>query len=149
MSMQQSTPSPLAPLAVLLEKVFSTYVQVFVSLLIVGSVINVSTVQSAAMAGIPTALTLIANGLPAVPVGLPFYVDLLLRVVRTYVVSFVGLVVAQPAFHLNRSIAQAALVGALPAALSALKGGIASKVGRADSAALLPVALDVPVSAVA
>lgn len=135
------------PFIVLAEKVLSTYIQAFITVLIVGPTINVSTAQAAAIAAIPAALTVVANGLPVVPIGLPFYVDLVLRIVRTYVVSFLGYLIAIPTFALDRSILQAAAAGALPAALSLLKGGLASKVGRTDSAALLPLSMDMPASA--
>ena len=142
--------TPLAnPFFVLLEKVLATYVQVFIGVLVVGQAINASTAQAAAIAAIPAALTILANGLPVVPIGLPFYVDLILRTVRTYAVSFIGLLIAQPVFKLDRSAAMAAAVGGIPTALAVVKGGLASKVGQANSAALLPARLDMPASVAA
>lgn len=132
----------MAPFVVLLEKVIATYVQSFIGLLFLGDTLDVSTSQAAAISSIPAALTVLANGLPVIPVGLPFYVDLTLRTIRTYVVAFLGLLVALPTFELDYSIGLAAAGGALPAALAVLKGGLASKVGRTDSAALLPASLD-------
>lgn len=129
-------------LAVLSEKTASTYVQAFITALLIGSAIDVSTGQAAALAAIPAALTIVMNGLPGVPVGLPFYVDLTFRVLRTYVAGFLGFLVAMPTFRLSYSILQAAAAGALPAALAILKGGLASQVGDPASAALLPASVD-------
>lgn len=131
-------------LIVLVEKVIATYLQSFVAFLLVGETIDASIAESAAVAAIPAALTVVANGLPTVPPDLPFWVDLVLRTVRTYVVTFVGLIVADPVFSLDISVAAAAATGAIPAALALLKAGLASKVGYDDTAALLPAELDVP-----
>lgn len=136
---------PAAPLIVLAEKVVSTYVQAFLSLLIVHDTIGADLAQTAAIAAVPTALTAFINALPAVPVGLPFWIDLVLRVVRTYLATFVGLLLAMPVLHLNFTILVATLTSALPAALAVLKGGIAAKVGNTATAALLPAKLDVAV----
>lgn len=137
----------MSPFISLAEKALATYLQVFVTGLLVADALGASTAQSAAIAAIPAALTVLANGIPVVPSGLPFYVDLVLRTGRTYVVSFLGFLVAVPVFRLDYSIAVAAATSALPAALAVLKGSLASKVGRSDSAALLPLRYDSPVSA--
>ncbi len=131
-----------SPIVVLAEKVLWTYVQAFIMVLVVGDVLNTSTLQAAAIAAIPAAITTAINALPAVPTGLPFYVDLTLRVIRTYVAAFLGLLVALPTFELSYSVGVAAAAGAIPAALAVLKGGLAAKVGNRSSAALLPAAVD-------
>lgn len=120
----------------LLEKTVSTYVQAFITALLVGQTIDISTAQAAALASIPAGLTIIANGLPVVPQGLPFYVDLVGRTIRTYVVSFIGFLVALPVFELNYSILAAASSAALPAALAVIKGALASRVGSHTPAAV-------------
>lgn len=135
---------PVAPLVVLFEKVASTYVQAFIALLVVHDVIGAGVAQTAAIAAVPAALTAFVNALPAVPLGMPFYVDLVLRVVRTYLASFVGLLVAMPVFHLNLTATVAAASAALPSALAVLKGGLAAKVGNTATAALVPAKFDVP-----
>lgn len=142
----------IKPFIALLEKVISTYVQAFITFLLMSgslALVNVSTAQAAAIAAIPAAVTVIANGLPVIPVGLPFYVDLILRTIRTFAAGFFGYLGALPMFTLEKSMLVAAIAGALPAALAVLKGGLASKVGRADSAALLPKSLDLPQAAAA
>lgn len=135
--------NPAAPLVVLAEKVVSTYVQAFLSLLIVHDTIGATTPQVAAIAAVPTALTAFVNALPAVPAGLPFSIDLALRVVRTYLATFVGLLLAMPVLHLNFTIVVATATSALPAALAVLKGAIAAKVGNGATAALVPARFDV------
>lgn len=134
---------PQNVLYVLGEKVISTYVQAFIALLIVGPTINISTAEAAGIAAIPAALTALANGLPVVPVGLPFYVDLVLRAVRTYVVSFVGFAVAVPVFKLDYSVLAAAAAAAIPSALAIIKAGLAQHVGSSATGALLPASMDV------
>jgi hypothetical protein len=124
----------------LLEKVLATYVQTFITVLLAGGPMGTSAAQAAAIAAIPAALTVVANGLPEVPGGLPFYVDLTFRTVRTYVVTFLGFVIAVPVFSLDYSIALAASTAAFTACLAVIKGALASKVGNPDSAALLPSA---------
>lgn len=131
-------------LALLLEKALWTFVQAFVATLLVGTAMDVSTAQAAAVASIPAFLTVVANGLPAVPVGLPFYLDLALRIVRTYAVSFLGYLVAVPTFSLDFSILQAAATAGIPAILALLKGAAATRVGDPGTAATLPRRLDPP-----
>lgn len=136
--------APVNAFVLLIDKVVSTYVQVFIGLLLVGDAINASTAQMAAMAAIPAALTVVANGLPVTITGLPFWIDLIYRVARTYVVGFIGLLVAVPVFHLDYAILQAAATGAIPAALAVIKGAIASRVGEQGTPALIPAKYDVP-----
>jgi len=126
----------------LLEKVIATFVQAFVAGLIVGPAIDISTAQAAALAAIPAGLTVVANGLPLVPVGLPFYVDLLLRTIRTFASSFLGFLIALPVFSLDYGVLQAAVAASIPAVLTVVKSGLASKVGDHETAALLPARLD-------
>lgn len=137
------TPTPTAGpiLASIAEKAITTYVQAFLTILLAGDVLNTSSAQAAAIAAIPALLSALLAALPTVPVGLPFYVDLVLRAIRTYVVSFLGFAIAVPVFRLDYSILVAASAAALPAALAVIKGGIASKFG-AGTAALLPAKLD-------
>lgn len=135
---------PTAPLVVLLDKVLSTYVQAFITLLIIHDTIGADVVQSAAIAAIPAALTVVMNALPSVPLGLPFYVDLAYRVLRTYIATFLGLLVAMPVFRLDFTATVAVATAALPAALAVLKGALAARVGNGQTAALVPAKYDVP-----
>jgi hypothetical protein len=135
---------PTAGLAVLAEKVIATYVQALIALLLLDGALDINGAESAAIAAIPAALTVIANGLPLVPHGLPFYADLAMRVIRTFVAGFLGTLIAMPVFRLDRSALLAAAAGAIPAVLALIKGGLASRVGDTDSAALLPIRLTRP-----
>ena len=130
----------MSQIAVLIEKVFWTYVQAFLAALTAPGVDNTAT--AAAVAAIPAALTVVANGLPAVPGGLPFSVDFVLRVVRTYAVSFIGFLVAVVPFRLDYSIGKSAAIAAIPAAIAVVKCAAASKLGTSNSAATLPESLD-------
>lgn len=135
-------PRPVAVLATLLDKVAWTYVQTVVTLLAAQDALNIGAAQAMAIAAIPAALTVLANGLPVIPAGLPFGLDLVLRVARTYAVSVIGFLVAVPAFSLEWGILVAAATAAGPAALAAAKAALASRVGALGSGALLPADLD-------
>jgi len=126
----------------LLEKAVTTYVEAFLALLAASSVLDISVAQSAAIAAIPSAFTVIANGIPQPPVGMSFYSDLIFRIVRTYVVSFVGLLVAAPIFEFSVGALQSAAIGAIPAALAVVKGILAGRVGNRETPALLPFKYD-------
>lgn len=129
-------------IATLIEKVLWTYVQAVLTLVLAGGALAAGGLsRSLAVAALPAALTVLANGLPAVPQGLPFYVDLFFRIVRTAAVSFIGFLVAQPVFDVNANVARAAGLSALMAALVVIKGAAARQFG-AESAATLPSDLD-------
>ncbi|MFI6443836.1 holin [Kitasatospora sp. NPDC050543] len=66
------------------------------------------------------------------------FVDLAERTVATYVVAFLGLLLADGVDLTSVGTLRAAVVAALPAALTVIKGGISSFVGAPNSAALLP-----------
>ena len=127
----------------LLEKAGLTFLQVFVMTLSVGGSLDVSTAQAAIIGGIGAAVTVIANGIPAV-VPLSFWLDLVLRTVRTYVAAFVAYLLALPILDLSYSTLAAASAAALPAVLAVVKGAVASRIGEHDSAALLPAKYDPP-----
>lgn len=135
--------APVNAFVVLIDKVVSTYMQALVGLLLIGGAINASAAEAAAIAAIPAALTVVANGLPITIAGLPFWIDLIYRVARTYVAAFVGLLIAVPVFHLDYAILQAAAYGAIPAALAVMKGALASRVGQVGTPALVPARYDV------
>lgn len=135
-------PAALVPFVQLTEKAAATFVQAFLGVLIVGSSMGTSTAQAAAIAALPTALTVVANGLSQINPKLPLAVDVLYRTVRTYVVSFLGFLLAMPTFHLDYSAAVAASSSALPSAMAVVKGAVASFIGDRSSAALLPAAAD-------
>ncbi|MFE6871503.1 holin [Kitasatospora sp. NPDC057692] len=66
-----------------------------------------------------------------------FIVDLTERTVATYAAAFLGLLLADTFDLTSISALKAAAVAALPAALSVLKGAVATRVGDPASAALL------------
>lgn len=137
-------PSTGAALITLFEKAFSTWLEVAITLVLVrqGADLTVSFLTISAVAAIPAGLTVIANGLPGVPLGLPWAADMVLRTIRTYAVTFIGLLVAVPVFSLDLSNAKVAALGAIPAALAVIKAALASKVGNTNSAALVPARFD-------
>lgn len=126
----------------LFEKAATTYIEALIAVVAASSTLGVSVLQSAAIAAIPAALTVIANGIPQPPVNLPFYTDMAFRTIRTYVVSFVGILVAMPMFDFSISILQTAALGALPAAFAVIKGIVAGRMGNKETSALLPLRYD-------
>ncbi len=139
--------SPWAPFVTLAEKVFWTYVQAVLALIIVGTKFDLSAWTIAAVAAIPAALTVVANGTPGIPQGLPWVEDTFFRAVRTYVVSFAGFLVALPVFGLDYSVLAAASTAAIPAALAVVKSAIAGHFGELGTPALLPAEFDVTAAA--
>jgi hypothetical protein len=125
-------------LAQLAEKAIATYIEAFLTVLVVGSTLDTSTAQAAAIAAIPAALTIVANGLPAVPSSLPFWVDAALRTVRTFTATFLGYLIALPIFSLNTSVLIAAATAGIAAGLTVLKTAVASHIGEPETAAVLP-----------
>lgn len=126
----------------LLEKVFWTYVQALVALWLgLGDALGSNGFsQDLAIAALPAALTVLANGLPGVPENLSFALDLLWRVARTFAVAFIGMLVGQPVFGLDPGALNAAYTAGVMAVLAVIKGAAAKKVGDPESAALLPAA---------
>ncbi|MFE6050538.1 holin [Kitasatospora sp. NPDC056446] len=66
-----------------------------------------------------------------------FIIDLVERTVATYAVAFLGLLLADRFDLASLGALKAAAVAALPAALTVVKGAVATFVGDPDSAALL------------
>jgi hypothetical protein len=129
-------------IASLVEKTVTTYIEAFLALLAASSTINISMAQTAAVAAIPAALTVVANGVSSINVSLPFYTDILFRTIRTYVVSFLGIIVAAPVFDFSVGALQAAAIGAIPAALAVIKGILAGRIGNGETPAMLPASMD-------
>lgn len=67
-----------------------------------------------------------------------FLTDLAERVASTYVVAFLGLLLADGVDLTSVGTIRAAAIAALPAALSVIKGVLSTFVGDHQSAALLP-----------
>ena len=130
--------------SLMVEKTISTFVQVFITAFVASDTIGADTAQAAALAGIAAGGSALLGALPVVPDGLPFYTDLFFRVVRTYGVAAGTLFFAanNSNFELSVSAAQAALLAAIPAALTVAKGLVAARFGATNSAALLPSQVD-------
>ncbi|MFJ6621321.1 holin [Kitasatospora sp. NPDC091335] len=64
-------------------------------------------------------------------------IDLVERTVATYAAAFLGLLLADGFDLTSISALKAAALAALPAALTVVKGAVASRVGDPQSAALL------------
>jgi hypothetical protein len=131
-------------IALLVEKVISTYVQSVIGLIILdlNDTLSTSTPTALAIAALPAAITVLTASLPVVSERLPFYVALLGNTARTFVQGFLGFLLAQQVFTLDVSIGQAAAFAALPAALAVLKAGIATRVGDPNTPNLLPADVD-------
>lgn len=131
-------------IALLVEKVISTYVQSVIGLIILdlNDTVSTSTPTALAIAALPAAITVLTASLPTVPERLPFYVALLGNTARTFVQGFLGFLLAQQVFTLDVSVGQAAVFAALPAALAVLKAGIATRVGDPNTPNLLPANVD-------
>lgn len=128
----------------LAERVLATYLEALIGLLLVSGPLNLAAAQVAAIATIPAALAVVSNSVTAlaIPVGLPFTVDLAARAAKTAVQTFLGYLLAAPVFGLERSLLTAALAAVVPAVLAVVKAALATRVGDPTSAALLPAAVD-------
>jgi hypothetical protein len=128
----------------LVEKAGWTYVQSFLAVLTIGSGWHIAVTTQLAVAALPAALTVLANGLPLLaPVGLPYMVDLGYRIVKTAAAAFLGVLLAQPVFHLTASVGRSALCAAGAAVLVIVKGVVAKQLGQ-PTPATLPLSVDVP-----
>lgn len=139
--------SPWAPIVTAAEKVFYTYIQAVIALLIVGAKYDLSAVTIAGVAALPAAFTAGLALLPNVPQGLPWAVDTVARAGRTYVASVLGFLIALPVFGLHYSVLAAASTAAIPAVLAVLKSAVAGQVGQLGTPALLPAKYDVTAAA--
>ena len=129
----------LAPLAILGEKVLWTYVQALIALLTLGDTLHTGGLtQQLAIAALPAALTVLANGLPQTLADVTFAIDIAYRIVRSFAVMFVGVLLAVPIFSLEPELLKSAWAAGLVAALAVVKGVIAKKIGASDNAATLP-----------
>lgn len=128
---------PLKSFYLLCEKVLWTYLQSIVMLLTVGGTLNINFTTELAIAALPAALTVVANGLPQTLGAIPYLLDLVYRVARTFVVTFIGFILAPAVFHLDSSIGRAAALAAGAAALAVVKGALAKAIGSPNDASTL------------
>jgi hypothetical protein len=134
--------TPAEKVASIVEKTVVTYVQAVIVAMLMAGTFDLSRWQAFAVAAFPAALSAFGASLPEVPSALPFYLDVLLRTVRTFVVSLIGLAVAMPVFSLDVAAWKPLAASAGISALAVLKGALAGRFGNRDSAALLPAGLD-------
>jgi hypothetical protein len=125
----------------LIEKAATTYLEALLTVLLATTTWDVSFVQASAIAAIPAFLTVIANGLPQVSAGLPFWPDLTFRALRTFATSAIGFLVAGPVFRLDVKLLEAAVTAGVVAALAVVKGLLARNLGK-PTPSLLPARLD-------
>lgn len=67
-----------------------------------------------------------------------FFADLAERTVATYVVAFLGLLLADGVDLTNMALVKAAAVAAIPAGLTVVKAAVGSLIGDSATAAWLP-----------
>jgi hypothetical protein len=130
--------------ALMAEKALSTFVQVFLTVLLASSAIGADAAQVALLAAIAAGGSALVGAIPVVPDGLPFSTDLFLRVVRTFCITSGTLFFAgnNGYFELSIGAAEAATLAAIPAVLAVAKGAIAKRFGAPESAALLSSRVD-------
>lgn len=143
--------SPWAPLLALLERTWWQAAMVFVSALAGAGALGADAVAAAGIAAVAAGLTVLANGVPtlAIPEGLPWYVDLALRVARSFASAFLAPILAAMAgAELTIETVGLALFGGAVAALTVLKGAITTWAALRGHGALtpatLPARLDLP-----
>lgn len=126
------------------ERTVSTYLQVLIGLLLTLGTIDVHGLAVAAVAAIPAALTVlraVAARILRLPVPRTLGVDLLVRVVATYVEAVLGFAIATVALPdgtFDVGALGAAALAAVPAVLSLVKGWLASNVGSPVTGGLTP-----------
>lgn len=126
------------------EKALSTFVQVFLTVLLASNSLGADATQAALLAAMAAGGSALTGAIPVVPEGLPFATDVFFRCVRTFCVSFGAIFFATNMNYFDFSVnaAQAAALAAAPTALAVLKGALAKRFGAPESAALLSSRLD-------
>lgn len=118
------------------ERLLTTFVLAFCGLIVLAGQANLTTAQVALVGALAAVLSLIKNLITTfadASNGATWWQDMALRVMGTYVQTWIGLVlVLAPdgsATSIDFTQAQPALLAAIPAALGVLKGYVASKFG--------------------
>jgi hypothetical protein len=129
----------------IVEKVGWTFVQAFLVALLGTTELDWTTGQAAIAAGVTAVFTLAFASITSavIPIGLPFYTDLMLRISRSAAAAFFAYLLVEPGAVLEGQAWQGAVGAAGMAVLVVVKGAAAHFVGNPDSAALLPRAVDV------
>lgn len=129
----------------IVEKVGWTFAQAFLIALLGMSELDWTATEAALAAGVTAVVTLALASVQsaAIPVGLPFYSDLGLRIARSAAAAFLSYLIVEPGAVLAGDTWQGAAAAAGMAILVALKGGAARFIGNPDTAATLPRGRDV------
>jgi hypothetical protein len=127
-----------------IERIFWTFVQSFVTYAAARTVLDWSTAEAAAAAGAAACLT-VALGVAtdwAIPTTLPFGILTLLRILRTWLVSVLTILLSAPDIDLTVGAWKIALIASLPAVLAAVKAIAVERLAGGDSPATLPAGLN-------
>jgi len=123
------------------ERLLTTFVLAFCGLIVLAGRADLTTAQVALVGALAAVLSLLKNLIATfagASNGATWWQDMLLRVVSTYVQTWIGLVLVLgsdgTATGVDFTQAQPALLAALPAALGVLKGYVASKFGDPSTA---------------
>ncbi|MFE3202269.1 hypothetical protein [Embleya sp. NPDC059237] len=145
-----TTTTPGRYLAGLAERTAASFIEAFASAWIVAGAYDLTTAETAALAGLMAALTVLRAALttfldhrtadPTVRTGFAYAVDAFERVAATFAEA--GIAALLLAGTLDLSNAKAATFAGLTAALAMLKTLAARFVGSAATASLLPAAKD-------
>jgi hypothetical protein len=143
-----------AMLATALDKIVSTYVQAAIAFMLTADALDMDRAEAAALAAVPAALTAFGAFLSAIPDAtrqVPFLYEVVARAARTFLASWVGLMVAgwSGVATLGNAgdLAESAAIAAIPAVLSVVKSLVASRMAQRDTAAMVPDRLDVSAAA--
>lgn len=129
----------------IVERVGWTFAQAFLVALLGMSELDWTATEAAIAAGVTAVITLALASVQGavIPVGLPFYTDLGLRIARSSAAAFLSYLIVEPGAVLAGDTWQGAAAAAGMAILVALKGGAARFTGNPNTAATLPRGRDV------
>lgn len=129
----------------IVERVGWTFAQAFLVALLGMSELDWTATEAAIAAGVTAVITLALASVQGavIPVGLPFYTDLGLRIARSSAAAFLSYLIVEPGAVLAGDTWQGAAAAAGMAILVALKGGASRFIGNPNTAATLPRGRDV------
>lgn len=124
------------------ERIFWTFVQAWIAFALTQSTLGIDTAKAASVAGLVAVLNVILALATdwAIPTDLPFGVLAMARVLRTWLVSVIGILLATPDLA-NISSWKLAAIASFPAVLAAVKQLAAERLG-AKTPAILPASAD-------
>lgn len=135
-------PEPVLVFLNYAERVFWTFVQTFLTYALAQSVLDWTTAQAAAAAGAAAALTVVLGIITdwKLPTTLPMGVLAMVRVLRTWLVSVITMVLSIG--DLSASGWKVALIASVPAVLSAIKVLATERLSGSGTPATLPSQAD-------